>query len=253
MQINYRLVLYFFLTVLLIYVLVFKIINFSLKQYTLHAEIVNVPSLIGLSMYEVEDTLLSYDLNFLIIDSAAYNPKFQRGAVLSHDPSYGSIVKPGRKIYLTINPLTIQYLPFPDIQDKSIRQSKRLIENSSFQVGNIHYIDHYIKDVAIYANYNNRKLAHHDSLPKFSIVDLYLGNGFENHLVMPNIINMELSQLKTFLHNSSLNMGLCSLSQPVNDSIFSRVYKQDPPFNSKVPLGTFVNVLAKDTVIEILK
>ena len=253
MQLNYKLLLYSLFSILFIYIVVFKVVNVSLKKYTLHSSILHVPLLVGLSVSEAEDTLFKKDLKYSIIDSAAYNPKFTRGAVLSHDPKFGTEVKPGRRIYLTINPLTIQYLPVPNVKNKSIRQSRRLLENNSFQVGNIYYVNHFAKDVVQDVMCNEKKVTHNDSLPKFSIIDLYLGNGHEDYVLMPNIINMPLGQLKIFLHNNSLNMGLCSLTNLVSDSVLARVYSQNPENNTKVPLGSFVTVLAKDTLLETSK
>ena len=149
MKLNYKFLIYFFLGLFVFFFLVFKIVDFSLKRYTLHHHIINVPSLVGLSLPSVEDTLETYNLDFVIIDSAAYNPDYDRGSILSHSPKAGSEVKPERKIYLTINPLTVHYIPFPDLKNKSLRQGINLLENSAFRIGNIYYVDHFAKDGTI--------------------------------------------------------------------------------------------------------
>ena len=227
----------------------FKVVDVALKQYTLHHKIITVPSLIGLNMSQVEDTTLQYGLKFLIIDSAAYNPNYERGSVLSHSPEPGSEVKPGRKIYLTTNPITINYMLFPELINKSLRQTIHLLENNAFRVGNLYYVDHFAKDVLIFAKHAGGKISFNDSLPKFSKIDLYLGNGYESDVIVPNLIGLTLKDVKKKLNNASLNVGDVYLD--VHDSLASMVYKQDPDpiLNIKLPLGSFISVWAKDSVI----
>ena len=92
MKLNLKFIFYFFLITILVSLLLFKIIDISLKRYTLHDKIIHVPSLVGLSLSSVEDSLKNYDLKFVIIDSAAYNPDYLRGSVLSHSPNMGAEV-----------------------------------------------------------------------------------------------------------------------------------------------------------------
>ena len=107
-------------------------------------------------------------------------------------------------------------------------------------VGNLYYIDHFAKDVLIFAKYDDQKISNRDSLPKFSIIDLYLGNGFETEVLVPNLIGLSLKDVKQKLNNFSLNVG--SVNLEVNDSLSSIVYKQVPEFNEKLTLGSFVSV-----------
>jgi beta-lactam-binding protein with PASTA domain len=243
MKINYRL---HFFTLIFVF-LFFILINFGLKKYTLHANIITVPSLLGLNMGDAEDTLLAYNLDFVIIDSAAYNPDYERGSVVSHTPKSASKVKPGRKIYLTINPLTVHYIKFPELTNKSLRQTISLLKNNSLIIGNVYYVDHFAKDVLRFAKMGDKNLSYNDSLPKFSTIDLYLGNGYLNEVSVPNLIGLHLHELKQKLNNNSLNVGAVETIESL-DSLSLIIYKQEPDFNQKVPLGSFVSVFA-DTVI----
>ena len=225
----------------------FLIIDISLKKYTRHHDIINVPSLIGLNLQSAKDTLNKYDLTFSIIDSAAYNPKYSRGSILSHTPKVGAHVKPGRKIYLTLNPTTIHYALLPDLKNKSLRHGISLLESNAFRVGDIHYVDYFAKDLIRYLKVNNEIVNANDSLPKFTIIDLYIGDGYEDNVKVPDLIGVEFSQIKRKLNNYSLNLGLINFDKNINDTISSIVYKQDPSYQEQVPLGNYVSVWLKDS------
>ena len=247
MKLNFKFQFFLLLISIFFTLCFFKVVDFGLKKYTLHHEIITVPDLIGLNILQVEDTILEYGLRFVIIDSAAYNPIYSRGAVLSHSPKSGSEVKPGRKIYITTNPTAVHFISFPKLTNKSLRQSVNLLENNALIVGNLYYIDHFAKDVLIFAKYDDQKISNRDSLPKFSIIDLYLGNGFETEVLVPNLIGLSLKDVKQKLNNFSLNVG--SVNLEVNDSLSSIVYKQVPEFNEKLTLGSFVSVWSNDSII----
>ena len=207
-----------------------------------------MPSLVGLALSETQDTLHGMDLNSIIIDSAAYNPNYDRGDVLSHQPTAGSEVKPGRKIYLTINPVTAHYLPLPDLKNKSLRQAISLLDNNAFRVGYLYYIDHYAKDLVRFVKVNSKIVHANDSLPKFTTVDLYLGDGHNKNTTVPDIIGLEFDQITRKLNNHSLNLGEYYMTDSIIDTIHSIIYQQNPLANKKVPLGSYINIWLKDSL-----
>ncbi len=235
------------LTIALLFIFI-KLIDFSLKKYTRYDETIYVPSLVGLNLSDTKDTLDGMDLKFVIIDSAAYNPDYNRGDVLSHQPKPDSEVKPGRKIYLTINPLTVHYIPLPDLKNKSLRHAISLLENNAFQVGDLYYIDHYAKDLVRFVKVNNEIVSKNDSLPKFTKVDLYLGDGHDEDAIVPNVVGLEFRQIKRKLNNHSLNVGPYYMVDTLVDTMRSIIYQQKPLSNEKVPLGTHVSVWLKDSL-----
>ena len=248
MPLNYKFLIYSVCVFLGSFFIFFGLIHIALKKYTLHAETLNVPSLVGLNISEAEDTLNKYDLNFMIIDSAAYNPIYERGSILSHFPKAGSVVKPDRKIYLTINPLTIHYVPLPDLKNKSLRQSIRLLENNAFRFGELYYVDHFAKDVVLFSKLNDTIVNKDALLPKFSIVDLYLGNGHHESVYVPSVLGLELAEVKSKLNNNSLNLGVCKKVYVDVDSLIGRVYKQEPEVHQQVSLGQSISIWVGDTI-----
>lgn len=229
---------------------IIKTIDFSLKKYTRHNNVIHVPSLVGLDLKTTQDTLLAMGLDFTIIDSAAYNPNYRRGDVLSHQPKFGSEVKPGRKIYLTINPVTIHYMPLPDLANKSLRQAISLLTNSAFLVGDLNYVDHYAQNLVRSVKINNNNVSPNDSFPKFTTVDLYLGDGYNDDVVVPDLIGLRLNQVKHKLNNHSLNLGQCHIMDSVRDTTLSIINKQMPLANERVSLGSYISVWSADSLLE---
>ena len=73
-----------------------------LSYTTNHEQKIQVPNLNKMSLSNVEKTLKELHLDFLVIDSASYNPKYPKKSVIEQTPESGSFVKEKRKIYLTL-------------------------------------------------------------------------------------------------------------------------------------------------------
>ena len=73
-------------------VIFFVITNYGLKKYTLHNNNINVPNLKGLTLEEVDDTLMSINLNYVIIDSDGDSVTFdnvqERGGITTYSTAY---------------------------------------------------------------------------------------------------------------------------------------------------------------------
>ena len=65
---------------------------------THHGEEIRVPNLTKLSEEQMEAKLDELDLDYLIIDTVDYNPKFPKLAVVEQEPTAGSKVKRGMRI-----------------------------------------------------------------------------------------------------------------------------------------------------------
>ena len=85
-------------------------------------------------------------------------------------------------------------------------------------------------------------------MPKFSVVDLYLGNGYQKEVFTPNIVGFNITQVKQKLNTHSLNLGHCHVKDS-NAILNGTIYQQHPVFNTKVPIGDFITVWVSDTLI----
>ena len=166
---------FFYLICIATFLLIISII--SLSYITMHGESVEVPNLEGKTLDQVELDLTALNLNFIVLDSARYNPSFKPLSVIDHQPTSGSKVKVNRKIYLTINPSVYNEIVIPKIIRTTIRQATQRLKSSGFVIGKIEYIDDIGKDEIIEISHKGEKINEGDKLLKNSVIDLILGNG----------------------------------------------------------------------------
>ena len=130
-----------------IFLLVF-ILKWWLGYTTNHEQKIQVPNLNKMSLTDVETTLKELNLDFLVIDSASYNPKYPKKSVIEQTPESGDFVKEKRKIYLTLNPSKYRDITIPDLNGQSKRQAITQLQSIGFKIGEFFYIPDIGKDVS---------------------------------------------------------------------------------------------------------
>ena len=101
--------------------------------YTRHNVTVLVPSLDSLSFEEARSRLEQIDLE-AHPDSHRYNPGLPRDIVLDQYPAANSRVKPGRRVYLTINTGTIPDVTVPSVEGIAIGNARSQIMIAGLKV-----------------------------------------------------------------------------------------------------------------------
>lgn len=145
---------------------------------THHNERIEVPNLMEMSVEEMENTLESIDLKWIIIDSASYNPNFAKRSVIDHDPEPGDFVKENRKIYITLNPSGFKNVIVPDLFGRTKRQAISQLRAVGFRISDEEvYVRDIGKDVVRGLLFGNKELKAGDQIPKNSLVKLKLGDG----------------------------------------------------------------------------
>jgi len=152
------------------------IIKWWLGFTTNHEQKIQVPNLNKMSLSNVETTLKELNLDFLVIDSASYNPKYPKQSVIEQTPVSGSFVKEKRKIYLTLNPSKYRDITIPDLNGQSKRQAITQLQSIGFKIGKFLYIRDY-KDVIRGLKSNGKKLKSGSKLEKNAVIDLIMGDG----------------------------------------------------------------------------
>jgi beta-lactam-binding protein with PASTA domain len=152
------------------------IIKWWLGFTTNHEQKIQVPNLNKMSLTNVETTLKELNLDFLVIDSTSYNPKYPKQSVIEQTPESGSFVKEKRKIYLTLNPSKYRDITIPDLNGQSKRQAITQLQSIGFKIGKFLYIRDY-KDVIRGLKSNGKKLKSGSKLEKNAVIDLIMGDG----------------------------------------------------------------------------
>ena len=173
-----------FIAFLVFSVLVVQWLKFS----TNHNQKIEVPNLEKMSINNVETVLDNIDLNFVVIDSASYNPDFPPQSVIDQDPKAGQFVKENRKIYLTLNPSKYPNVEMPDLLGQTKRQATSQLLAIGFRIDTVSvYVKDIAKDVVRGLIMNGAEVKKGDKILKNSMIKLKLGDGNEGDSVFENI------------------------------------------------------------------
>jgi len=154
--------------------IVFKWLDIS----THHNEKIEVPDLKKMSLTDVEITLEDLDLNFVVIDSASYNPNYPKKSVIDQSPDAGDFVKEDRKIYLTLNPSNYRDVTVPDLYGKTKRQATSQLRAIGFRISpNSIKVRDIAENVVRGLKFSGKNLKAGDKIPKNSLITLVVGDG----------------------------------------------------------------------------
>jgi len=167
------------ITILVILLIMIFGLTKWLNYHTKHDEKIEVPNLEKLSLSETEKILKQANLSFVVIDSASFNPKFPPKSIIEQNPMAGDFVKENRKIYLTLNPSGYRKVTIPNVLDQTKRQVVIQLKSIGFRIGKERYIPDLGKDVVRGLEYKGKEIESGEKLSKNSLIDLVLGDGFE--------------------------------------------------------------------------
>ncbi|WNW02152.1 PASTA domain-containing protein [Tenacibaculum sp. HL-MS23] len=160
-----------------LFIVVF-VLQWWLGTTTNHNQKIQVPNLHEMSLEEVEKKLETLNLDFIIIDSATYNPAYPKKSVIEQDPEVGDFVKENRKIYLTLNPSKYRDVIIPDLNGRTKRQATTHLQSQGFIVGrDVTYVRDIGKDVVRGLKHEGKRITPGTKLPKKTTINLILGDG----------------------------------------------------------------------------
>jgi beta-lactam-binding protein with PASTA domain len=165
------------ITILVVFIVgIFLAMKF-LSYKTNHDQRIEVPNLAKMELAEAVKSLEELDLNFVVIDSASYNPEYPPKSIIEQNPEAGDFVKEGRKIYLTLNPSSYRKIVVPNVLGKTKRQVVTQLTSAGFKIGESTYIPDIGRDVVRKLQFNGKELKAGMAIPKNSEIDLVLGDG----------------------------------------------------------------------------
>lgn len=149
-----------------------------LDVYTNHNQKIEVPNLSKKKLNEVTNIVKGLHLNFVVIDSASYNPKYPAKSVIDQNPMAGEFVKENRKIYLTLNPSGYRKIQIPTFYGKTKRQVSAHLQSIGLKINDkSQFVPDVAKDVVRGLEYKGKKLKKGDFVVKNEEVTLILGDG----------------------------------------------------------------------------
>lgn len=225
-------------------VLLFLMVKFGLDLITRHNSTVEAPDLTNLTVEEAKQVASKGHVGIKVTDSV-FIYRLGAGVVYRQNPEPGSVVKKGRKIFLTINSVEPKKIAMPNLVGYSILEAKAELDNRGLVLGRLTYKPDIATNRVLQQRSKGRNVAPGESIISGSTIDLTLGMGrWETTTRVPTVVGLKYVAAIDALHDRYLNVGKVVFDSGVHtyvDSMTAVVYKQDPSAVMK-KLGTDVTL-----------
>jgi beta-lactam-binding protein with PASTA domain len=163
-----------------------------------------------MTLEKMEEAIDERDLAYEVAD-CTYTADKPPLTILSQYPLPNSLVKSGRKIYITINSETPPTIKLPTLVGLSVRSAEQQLYIAGLRKGIVHEVnDPRVKEV-IEVQAFGKKIEAGASIPKGTMVDLYIGNGTADvEMDMPDFVGKPMDEVEIILAGMNLRIGKIS-------------------------------------------
>ena len=223
------------LVVLTLVFLFIKIYARQGKEYVL-------PEVVGTNIADLraDNTL---DLDIVVMDSI-FRPGEEGGQILTQDPKGGTMVKRGRKIYLTITAYNPEDAVFPELAGLTVRQAISELRGCGLEVGKLKFVEDPYKNTIIDHTCKGKTVYAGQQIERGSVIDLVVGLGDSTgSSVVPFVIGRTAEAARRDITAASLNVGKEHF-RGVKNRNTAVVYRQEPDYTgvSRYDYGTEVDL-----------
>ncbi|MFL2585110.1 MAG: PASTA domain-containing protein [Parvicellaceae bacterium] len=226
----------------------------NLDSYTNHGVKIEVPTLLGTHINDVEDSLSELNLRFEIRDSV-FSDNYPMGIIIQQDPkphteNFPNYVKPNRRIYLTIVKKQESFKILPDLLSKVTSKTigKSRLEMLGFNV-ELELRDHKDRDKVLEVLYQDNPVKAGFKLPRGSELILVYGSGDKGKPIeLPDFKGMNIQLAQNMANNIGLELEVHYFDSLMNgdDSLNAVIFNQypDPKINNKslISIGSTITV-----------
>ena len=204
-----------------------------MPAYTRHDVSIRVPEVESRPFEEAKSLMEGRNLR-VQRQVGRYNPNVKRGVVVDQTPASSAKVKPGRRVYLTVNAGELPTVNLPDLTGMSVREAKNRLSSLGLEVGTVQ------EDPipSPYANTITKQApTPGDSLKEGKAVDLWYSTGLGEETVdVPNVVGYTIADARDFLLRNELRSvvvdtnlaGTGNPSQEASiDSLEQTIYVRD--------------------------
>lgn len=241
------------------------LLYFGLKSGTRHNQTIVVPDFVGMNIEDVRDVAAQKDLKIVVRDSI-FDVDLPGGTVVDQLPGTSDVrdvtVKPGRKIYVTINAYSRRQVTVPYVAKQTLRQALNQLERSGLTIEQLVYEP----DMTSTDYVEHQKIGNKEIGPSTKR-EVSVGTGVtlhvtyhrdEQYTVAPRIVGMSLAKAKSTLWDHGFNVGKVIYDESVGDIIDrrkARIYKQSVSIGSSQRRGSKVDLYlsADDALVDSLR
>jgi beta-lactam-binding protein with PASTA domain len=219
----------------------------GLLSGTRHGRVIAVPDFRGMNIVDARHVADVADLNIIVRDSI-FDVDLPGGTVVDQLPRTSDVrdvtVKPGRKVYLTINAYSRRMVDVPYVAKQTLRQALNQLEREGLTVQKIVYEPDLTSTDYVLRQLVDGKEIHPESKIKVAVgtgVVLYVSyRSEEQNTSVPRLVGLSFAQAKSAVWDNGLNIGKVIYDESVEDIVMrrkARVYKQSLRQSSSVSRG----------------
>jgi beta-lactam-binding protein with PASTA domain len=239
-------------------VFLFLVFYLILPGYTRHGEEVKIIEVKNLTVEQAKKTLNALRLNMVVADST-YVPNKTLGVIVDQSPAAGSIVKPKRTIYVTVNssqpPKVSIY--YSQIITQHLDQVSRMLKSMDIKIGKLKYIpgkgENTIRSISmkgrlVFKEADPRKGEKKPDEPQFiprgSTVDLELYKGEDAEpKEVPNLLCSTYEEAMLLILGNEFYIGTIYVAASAKkDTLGAYIVKQSPRPGTVASMGTGIDI-----------
>lgn len=230
-------------SLLIIILFVFTVL---LNVFTRHNKYKDVPDFSNVTIEQARKLARKDRLRIEINDSI-FVPALEPGVVLEQKPDVGTKVKPGRRIYVTINSVQQRMVDVPYVTGYSLRQAKNVLETAGLEIERIVYVNDIATNNVLEERYGRKivKARSDVQAPLGSGIILTVGKSYSAASVsVPRVVGVSLRDAKSRLWEAGLNVGKIEIDGEIDprEMRLARIYKQEPDQGQRISLGSEVKL-----------
>ena len=223
-------------------VVILTLVFIFIRIYARQGQEYELPDLEGTS---IEDAIASnnLELNYVVLDSI-YRVGEEGGIIITQDPKAGTMVKKGRKVYLTMTAYNAEEAVMPELAGLNVRQAVSELMGMGLSVGRLKFVEDPYKNNILDQSCKGKAVFAGQKIARGSVIDLVVGLGDgSGRNVVPFVIGKTAERARRDILSLSLNVGKEHF-KGVRDRNKAVVYKQEPDYTgvSHYPYGTEVEL-----------
>ncbi len=211
-----------------------------MPAYTNYNQGVTVPDITKQSVDDARHLLQQAGLRYEIIDRRA-NETFPPDYVLDQAPKGNAIVKPNRKIYLTVNAEATPTATVPEVTNLSLRNATIQLISHGLEVGNIDYASSRFQSSVL-----NQSIPPGTSVRRGTPVNLIVSDGLGmNKVKIPEIIGERLAVAQREIRRTGLRVGEIEF-QPTSEIEPNHIISFTPSDSDSLYEGERLNLVVSE-------
>lgn len=230
------------LAMIAISVVILVLVFTFLKIYARQGQEYELPDMVGMNIAELKaDNPIDLDV---VIQDSIFRPGQEGGRILTQDPKPGTMVKKGRKLYITMTAYSPEDAVLPELAGLTVRQAVSELASEGLEVGELKFVEDRYKNSVIDQSCKGKTVYAGQQIERGSVIDLVVGLGDSTgRSVVPFVIGKTSDKARRDILSASLNVGKQHFNG-VKHRETAVVYKQEPDYTgvNKYSYGTAVEL-----------